>query len=612
MVIIERLKLAIVDLPDAHVFLEFTIPRMGRRVDAVILNGGCIFVLEYKVGSEQFHPADIDQVFAYALDLKNFHEPSHSQPIFPILIATNAGSAIPHFRIYDDLVCEPIQSNGSNLADLIRQASASYGKASINPSAWANGRYKPTPTIIEAAQALYRNQSVDDITRNEAGAENLSATAAYVSSVIDSAKRRREKAICFITGVPGSGKTLAGLNIANIRTKTFEDEHAVFLSGNGPLVKVLRAALIRDQKIQAKVAGTILDPKKVGARSVEQFIQNIHHFRDANLRSELPPVEKVVIFDEAQRAWNKKKTSQFMRQDRAVLDFDKSEPHFLLSVMDRHDDWCTVICLVGNGQEINTGEAGISEWLIALHEHFPNWKIHLSDTIISEPIAFGVTDLPKVVTARSELHLSTSIRSFRSENVSAFVSAIIDGNPEEAKLTSKSLNRFDFKITRNLAVAREWLRQHRRGTERAGLLAFSNAIRLKPEGIFVKANIEPEDWFLADRSDIRSSDYLEDTATEFDVQGLELDWVGVCIDANIRITKDYQIIPASFRGTRWQAVNDLDRKQYILNAHRVLLTRARQGVIIFVPSGDGRDPTRNPSWYDAIYDYLIRCGVAPL
>jgi hypothetical protein len=605
--IIQHLKNAISDFDSAYVFLEFAIPRMGRRVDAIVLFNGCVFVIEYKVGSGEFYSADIDQVLGYALDLKNFHEPSHRLPIIPILISTKTEPRSYDSKLSDDQICEPILSNGDNLADIIKVVSKQFGKTAIKASEWLNGRYKPTPTIIEAAQALYRNHRVDEITRNEAGAENLSATAAYVSGVIDSAKKHHKKAICFITGIPGSGKTLAGLNIANIRTKASEDEHAVFLSGNGPLVKVLREALTRDQRQRTEFDGS--DQKSL--KPVTQFIQNIHHFRDDNLQSESAPDEKVVIFDEAQRAWNKKQQSKFMQQDRAVPNFDKSEPEFLLSVMDRHQDWCTVVCLVGSGQEINTGEAGLGEWLIALKNHFPNWEIHLSNRIIEQPTEFRVTELPSGLITDNALHLATSIRSFRSETVSSFASAMIDGKPDEAKSLSQSLSKYDFKITRDLSVAREWLRKKRRGTERAGLLAFSNAIRLKPEGIYVKARIEPEDWFLAKRTDVRSSDCLEDVATEFDVQGLELDWTCVCIDANLRIDEK-SITPMLFKGTRWQSVNDLDRRQYVLNAHRVLLTRARQGVIVFIPRGDTRDQTRNPSWYNSLYDYFIRCGVTPL
>lgn len=351
---IEDLKGAIATLPTAYVFLEFRIPRMGRRADAIVVNSGCIFVIEYKVGSELFGPSEVDQTQGYALDLKNFHEPSHTLPIFPILVATAAKAQPYQLEMFDDRGCAPLHSNGQNLAEIIESFSSRFGGQDLDPAQWEKGRYKPTPTIIEAAQALYRNHQVEDITRNEAGAENLSKTSQYVGRVIDDAKTNDRKTICFITGVPGSGKTLAGLNIATSRTNTNADEHAVFLSGNGPLVKVLRAALIRDQKLRPLRRGEV-----TGETSVNQFIQNIHHFRDDNLATAAAPIEKVVIFDEAQRAWDKKKASQFMRQDRGMESFDKSEPEFLLSVMARHEDWCTVICLVGNGQEINTGEAGI-------------------------------------------------------------------------------------------------------------------------------------------------------------------------------------------------------------------------------------------------------------
>ena len=608
LVIIAHLKTVVGAIEDAYVLLEFTIPRMGRRVDAVVLSLGCVFVLEYKVGSKHFHQADLDQVIGYALDLKNFHEPSHSLPIFPILIATKADPQSIQFQMSEDRVCGEICSRGDNLADIIERASKDFGTQPINPYTWVEGRYKPTPTIIEAAQALYRNHQVADITRNEAGAENLLGTADYISSVIDQAKRDQRKAICFITGVPGSGKTLAGLNIASLRTMVAEDEYAVFLSGNGPLVKVLRAALVRDETARRGAVRV----REANSRGVEQFIQNIHHFRDANLNVELAPIEKVVLFDEAQRAWDRHATSEFMRKKRGGLDFDQSEPEFLLSVMNRHQDWCTVVCLVGNGQEINTGEAGLKEWLSALNRRFPSWQVHVSDRIAEEPDAFGISELPSNMITNDKLHLSTAIRSFRSESVSAFASFVVDGKLKEALALSRKLGEFEFRLTRDLQTARNWLRQHRRGTERAGILAFSNAIRLKPEGIFVKAKIDPEDWFLASRSDIRSSDFLEDVATEFDVQGLELDWACVCIDANLRFTEDRQIEPVLFRGSRWQTVRDPDKRRYILNAHRVLLTRARQGVILFVPNGQTDDHTRDPRWYDDLYNYFVDCGVSKL
>ena len=609
--IVLSLKSAVSALSDGHVFIEFTIPRMGRRADAVILTRGCLFVLEYKIGAQHFSPADIDQVVGYALDLKNFHESSHPLRIFPILIATEARPIAASFALSDDGIGEPVLTNGLDLDGLLSEVSGRFGSAPIDPVAWTEGRYKPTPTIVEAAQYLYRNHRVDDITRNEAGAENLARTAAYVSSIIDHSKAARVKSICFITGIPGSGKTLAGLNIASIRTQVAAEEYAVFLSGNGPLVKVLREALSRDQRKQLE-GPRVARSRGSGLRSVEQFIQNIHHFRDENLKSDRPPIERVVLFDEAQRAWNREKTTQFMKQKRKHHDFDASEPEFLLSVMDRHVDWCTVVCLVGNGQEINTGEAGLSEWLNALVTRFPAWETHLSDRIVREPSLFGLRELPPDVRTDANLHLSTAIRSFRSEYVSSFASAVIDGKTNEAFELSSKLGGFEFKITRDLAKALNWLRRHRRGTERAGILAFSNAMRLKPKGVFVKARIDPVDWFLADRTDVRSSDYLEDVATEFDVQGLELDWACVCVDANLRVTQSATLNPVAFRGTRWQSVSAPDRRRYILNAHRVLLTRARQGVILFVPEGEVNDSTRNPDWYDALFSYFVRCGVKTL
>ena len=351
---ISDIRKAIHNLDHAHVFLEFVIPRMGRRADCIITFRGCIFVVEYKVGSAHFHSTDIDQVLGYALDLKNFHEPSHNLPIIPVLVATEAITAEIQIQPAHDLVCSPVMATKGDLNRILVAAAQYFQSEPVDPDWWAQGRYKPTPTIIEAAQALYRNHNVDEITRNEAGAENLSATAAYVSLVIDNAKANSKKVICLITGVPGAGKTLAGLNIANLRTKIADDEHAVFLSGNGPLVKVLQAALVEDQKAQAKADGVELSVVTSGRRSVAQFIQNIHHFRDANLDPSIVPIEKVAIFDEAQRAWDNHQTSKFMRE-RGVTDFDMSEPQFLLSVMDRHEDWCVVICLVGHGQEINTG-----------------------------------------------------------------------------------------------------------------------------------------------------------------------------------------------------------------------------------------------------------------
>ena len=609
--IIEHLKGVLSRLGAAHLFLEFTIPRMGRRVDAVVIHQGVVFVLEYKVGEASFESAALDQALGYALDLKNFHEASHKLPIVPILIATQAQPAPLTYQLFPDEVAETIRANAAQLHGAIRACAAKWSHADIDPSAWASGRYKPTPTIVEAAQALYGKHDVHEISRSEAGAENLTVTAQYISRVIDNAKATNTKAICFLTGVPGSGKTLAGLNIANERMNSHTDEHAVFLSGNGPLVEVLRVALAQDAMKHPRPETAPKPSKVVEEKKAAAFIQNIHHFRDDNLTTDRPPVEKVVVFDEAQRAWNVEQTSRFMREKRGQAGFDMSEPAFLLSVMDRHEDWCCVVCLVGEGQEINSGEVGISEWFEALKSSFPAWRIHVSDSAgVRDAVARELVDMGRA-TATPALHLAVSVRSFRAEKVSDFVGAIIEGHQPKAKEILAGLTQYDICITRSLATARSWLRSNRRGTERSGLLASSNALRLKPEGVFVKAKIDPPLWFLAPRADVRSSDALEDAATEFDVQGLEVDWACVCWDANFRRDCAGWTTNA-FRGTRWQSINDPARREYLANTYRVLLTRARQGMVIFVPSGDLEDCTRLPAFYDETYAFLMACGIRDL
>jgi hypothetical protein len=467
--------------------------------------------------------------------------------------------------------------------------------------------YRPTPTIVEAAEILYRTHSVTDISRSDAGAKNLQVTSASVSEIIDRARENNSKCICFVTGVPGSGKTLAGLNIATRRSDEHRDEHAVFLSGNGPLVEVLREALARDKARREGIS------KKTAQREVRSFIQNIHHFRDEYVGNDAVPVEKVVVFDEAQRAWTREQAASFMQRKRGQANFAMSEPEFLISVMDRHVDWCTVVCLVGGGQEINTGEAGISEWISALELRFPDWEVHVSPRIALPEYGSRI-DVDKFlasprVRTDEHLHLAVSMRSFRAEALSAFVGHIISNEPEAARDTYQSIKTtYPIFLTRDLCVARTWLRSQARGTERFGLVASSGAQRLRPEGIHIKAEIEEHNWFLNDSTDVRSSFYLEDVASEFAVQGLELDWVGVCWDGDFH-HKHGRWVCQAFKGTKWQSVSNESRQLYLKNAYRVILTRARQGMILFIPKGDVSDGTRPPSFYDGTFEYLHACGI---
>jgi hypothetical protein len=598
---VNHLKNALKEIESSWLFIEFEIPRIGKRADVVVIYEGNIFVLEYKVGAIQYDSLSIEQVYDYALDLKNFHKESHLLTIVPILIATEAPEEEVYITLDYDNVAKPLKCNKNNLAKVFRLSQSSLDKHDLDIEKWANSVYMPTPTIIEAAQALYKDHKVEDISRSDAGAINLSRTSTAVSGVIDYAKANGKKTICLVTGVPGAGKTLAGLNIATSRMGN-ENEHAVFLSGNGPLVTVLREALIQDEMKSNKVLPKEDKIKKSDAeRKATAFIQNIHHFRDDNLTTAEPPIEKVVVFDEAQRAWNKEQTSSFMKRKRGQNDFDMSEPNFLLSVMDRHQDWCVVICLIGEGQEINTGEAGIIEWISALRDNFSNWEVFSPH---------GFQELNNI-NINPDLHLSVSLRSFRSENLSKFVGYVIKGDAIKAADLLSVMHDYPILVTRDLSKAKDKVRVMARGSERIGLLASSNAIRLKPDGVFVKNELDPAMWFLKDKTDIRSSFSLEDVATEFDIQGLEIDWACLCWDANFRI-EDGEWQTYNFSGSKWQKVRNEDNIRYVANSYRVLMTRARQGLVIYVPLGNEDDKTRLPEFYNGIYSFLRQCGIAEI
>ncbi|MBU1101277.1 MAG: DUF2075 domain-containing protein [Bacteroidetes bacterium] len=610
------LKDSLEQFHNASIAFEYSIPRMGKRVDVILLHAGIIFVLEFKVGESKYSKHAVDQVLDYSIDLKNFHEQSHNRVIIPIVIATEAEPLSNIHVNFPDHIYKPLFANKNNINEVISEATSEIQKQEqIDPVPWFDSIYKPTPTIIEAAQALYKGHSVREISRSDSGAINLGATSEAISNIIENSKRMGRKSICFVTGVPGAGKTLAGLNIANERHNIDADEHAVFLSGNGPLVQVLQEALARNEVDEKK--GTDEQITKAQALTkTKSFIQNIHHFRDDAIQSELPPIEKVAVFDEAQRAWTLNQTRAFMSRKKGLAGFNMSEPEFLISVLDRHKDWSIIVCLIGGGQEINTGEAGLLEWFYALRNNYRNWDVYISDKLTDSEYSIGddiYSMLPtQQLTVKSELHLAVSIRSFRSEKVSGFVKSVLDNDIDSSRLLFSELkNSYPIYVSRNLKDAKRWLKQKARGSEGIGVTASSGAYRLKPYGIHIKSEIEPKTWFLNGRDDIRSSGFLEEVATEFDIQGLELDWTCVAWDANLRFNGhswDYK----AFRGTVWQNINDDVRKRYLLNAYRVLLTRARQGMVIFVPEGDPSDETRLPEFYDPIFYYLTSCGIPVL
>lgn len=600
------------------IYFEYSIPRLGRRIDVLAIIDHVIFVLEFKVGETTFASYALDQVWDYGLDLKNFHEASHERSIAPILIATNAETspALEPPLTHKDGLFAPIKCSPSTLARAIDAVLRAVAGRAIDVHEWENGRYCPTPTIIEAAMALYGGHAVSEISRSDAGATNLRRTSKLLSEIIADAKRESKKMICFVTGVPGAGKTLVGLDIATKHIDKRSDLYSVYLSGNGPLVAILREALARDKIERERARGTRI--KKGAALSqVKLFVQNVDHFRDECLvDADRPPIEHVALFDEAQRAWNREKASAFMRQKKGRPGFDQSEPEFLISCLDRHKDWAVIVCLVGGGQEINSGEAGISEWIDVLLRKFPTWHSYFSPRLTESEYSSGraleqFAMIPRVG-FKEELHLGVSMRSFRAENVSLLVKHVLDLDLEDARATFRLVaDRYPIVLTRELGKAKLWLRTMARGSERYGIVVSSEAQRLKPHAIDVRTPMDPVHWFLDGKEDVRSSYYMEDVATEFHVQGLELDWSCVTWDG------DFRYSPSgwahwSFRGNRWTRIRKSQDQGYLKNAYRVLLTRARQGMVIVVPQGDADDPTRDAEFYDPTFEYLKQIGIPTL
>lgn len=619
-----------------HIIFEYSIPRLGKRIDAILLLHGIVFVLEFKVGAKEYLRQDLEQVWDYALDLKNFHEASRNLTIVPILVATDTDSASVSKEVsqYDDQVFEPILSNAASLSLIIAQFEEEYSTTN-DLSRWVFSRYMPTPTIIQAASSLYLNHSVADITKTEASGENLQRTSEFVMNVIDHTRTNGEKSICFVTGVPGAGKTLVGLNIA---VRQFEKKDlAVYLSGNQPLVDVLSEALARDKKRQEEernpnVRYTLTEAR----RNVKSFIQIVHHYRDTTLTKlkkpivngvlEIDPtkvdkhkddgyseVEHVAIFDEAQRAWTKTHLANWLNRKKGIADFPMSEPEFLIWSLNLREDWAVVVCLVGGGQEINTGEAGIGEWLRAINARFPDWNVFISDQLTGKEYAEGeLEDLLQAndnVERSTNLHLAVSMRSFRAEQLSNFVHHLLEGNVSQAQTLLATLkDKYPIVITRDLNAAKNWLRKQKRGTERYGMVVSSQAQRLRPLATDVRCKPDTVHWFLDDITDIRSSLFLEDAASEFDVQGLELDWTCLVWDGDLRRKNDtWQNF--SFTGNKWLNIRSEERKAYQINAYRVLLTRARQGMVICVPEGNPEDATRQPEFYNGTYEYFKQIGL---
>lgn len=603
---------------NGSIIFEYTIPRVGGRIDNVVLIDDTIFVLEFKVGNEIYTGSAATQARTYAIDLANFHEESHNKTIVPILIATDAPDYELQINKYKNNVYDVIYTNGNNLTKIFDKFKKLFS-SQTQLDKWLNSRYVPTPTIIEAAEILYNNHSVDDISQNEA-AENLTKTSVAVQKIIEYSKQNHQKSICFITGVPGAGKTLAGLNIAIENQKTTGKNYSCFLTGNQPLVSVLREALARDDNKRTGI------PLGEARDNVKSFIQIIHHFRDESLKNlDIPPVDNVIIFDEAQRAWQQVQLSSFMKDKKTVIlnqlpnekrhkILSMSEPELLIEYMNRHQDWAVIVCLVGGGQDINTGEAGIQEWFDALRRSYPDWKVYVSNKITEEEY-IGNSSFEELIKGLEckiieKLHLSISLRSFRSEKVANFVHYLLNNEQEEAaKIYNEIKKVYPICMTRDFNTAKKWIKMQTEGKNcRYGLIASSQAKRLRAEGIWVECKCKPEKWFLEGKDNIKSSYFMEEVATEFDIQGLEIDYALVGWDADYRYENGhFECYKPS--GSKWQTINKEDNRRYLKNAYRVLLTRAREGFIIFIPKGDNSDNTRLCKYYDELWKYLDIIGI---
>ncbi|MGY3214088.1 DUF2075 domain-containing protein [Mucilaginibacter sp. HD30] len=599
-------------IEDFAILLEYPIARREKRIDVVIIASDLIIVVEFKVGQIDYLSLDKEQLMDYCLDLRDFHFESRNRNIVPILLATNAKDEENEPLEFENSISNMQIANVLNFAGVLQHTISNCSiENAIDYLKWNVSDYNPTPTIIEAAKTLYSGKSVVEISRSHARIKNLTRTSDAVIEAINAAKRNNEKIICFITGVPGAGKTLAGLNIAH--HKAFQNKDgsiATFLSGNGPLVKVLKEALSRDAYKRAKLKDPKATKKSTG-REIS-FIENVHNFISHYFeKADTVPNNRIVIFDEAQRAWN-------AEQSKRKFQRNFSEAEIMLEIMSRDTGWAAIVALVGGGQEINTGEAGLPEWGKVLKEKFNKWKVYISPQLKKGNHSTGDMTLFDQVPSNLEvieevdLHLDVSIRSYKAEQLSNWVNLVLTNEPFLAKeLHDVALKNYKILLTRDLEQAKKWLRNQCKGSRRMGLVASSGARRLRPYGLDVKVPLEESEWFLNDRNDVRSSYYLETPATEFGVQGLELDWTGVCWDADLR-RKGKSWDFNSFSGTRWTKTKASAAQTFTLNKYRVLLTRAREGMIIFVPPGDFEDPTRNPEWYDQIADYLISCGVRRL
>jgi hypothetical protein len=605
---------------DWRVLLEYSIPIVGKRIDAVLLCPNVIIVIETKTGASQ--TSAIRQVDEYALNLACFHEHSAGRKIVPVVVSDGPVAESSARTEFDTLIEKCRLSSTSEIGQLLFEICQQYitvHQMPIDLNNWSHGRFQPIPPIIDAAVALYSGMNVFEIGHACAARETLDLTTNTLISIVLDARTNKQKVICFTTGVPGAGKTLVGLNtVHRLEIKDFSS----FLSGNGPLVNVIQEALVRDVVRREGMS------RQQAALEVRAFVHNVHRFADQYYgEAKKVPSQRVVVFDEAQRAWDEQENE---RSGRPRV----SEPEMMLEVMDRHSDWSVIVALIGGGQEINRGEAGIAEWGRALAK-FPHWIVRASPAVLSERAGDGFQlfqsskdPFPDRILEAPALHLDVCTRSIRAQRISDWVDCVLSGRKCDA---AKVADTFDSKpkLTRSLETAKIWLTANRRGQTRSGLVASSSAVRLRADGLEptfdFQQRFEWAHWFLdihdcdnpgCDHrycNDVRASSRLEVAATQFKIQGLELDWIGLCWGEDLT-WNGVKWVSRRFNNKQWRAVKATDyrRQTYSINAYRVLMTRARQGMVIYVPKPHLDDKSRLHQELDVTAAFLMDCGTLPI
>ncbi len=594
-----RRVLAMPEAAGWTLLLEYDLLRLEKRADAILLTDRAVIVLEWKDRATTHLAADLRQAEDYALDLHDFHAGCRAHPVVPVLVATAAPDAGWTPPLIPSGVWPPVATNAATLPAALRaiQAAIPGPAAPLDAAAWRAAPYRPVPSVLEAAAMLFDRHRSAEMTAARADAANLTRTTAAIRAAIARAKAGGERLVVFVTGIPGAGKTLCGLNIA------FGGGGAVFLTGNAPLVEVLRADLARREG------------RRHSQRHAVATLQNVHKFLETYVAArpgEAPP-EHVIIFDEAQRAWDQAQATRDTQ--RRVSKLTDSEPAHTLEIMGRAPGWSVIVALIGNGQEINTGEAGLAEWgrVIAASG---TWGALAAPRVLSATeSAQRLADGPQPwLEVEPALDLQVPMRAVREPAGAAWVEAVLEGDAAAAARISAGCT-LPFLLARELGALRGALRRLARGNRRAGLVASAGAKRLRAEGLAVQVP-DIARFFLDRWPDPRASDALETFATEYDCQGLELDVVGMAWGGDF-IRAGGTWLARDFVGRRWNLVGKAQTRDFIRNTYRVLLTRARYETVIWVPPGCARtdewhDPTRPAAEMDAIATFLLACGARPL